>query len=165
LWAAGVAASPLGRSLGAPLDRAGRVLVQPDLTIPGHPEVSVVGDLASLAGPSGHPYPGVAQVAIQQARHAAMNVLRSIRHEAAQPFVYRNLGDMATIGRNSAVCDFGWLRLKGYAAWLMWLFVHIYNLIGFRPRITVLIQWAFSYFTYQRSVRLITHERNAGERP
>jgi NADH dehydrogenase len=165
LWAAGVAASPLGKSLGAPLDRAGRVLVQPDLTIPGHPEVSVVGDLASLTGPSGQPYPGVAQVAIQQARHAALNVLRSSRHETPEPFVYRNLGDMATIGRNSAVCDFGWLRLKGYAAWLMWLFVHIYNLIGFRSRLLVLTQWAFAYFTYQRSVRLITHERNAGDTP
>jgi NADH dehydrogenase len=163
LWAAGVAASPLGGSLGVPLDRAGRVFVNPDLTIPGHPDVSVVGDLASLAAPSGRPYPGVAQVAIQQAKQAAANVMRAIRGNARQPFVYRNLGDMATIGRNSAICDFGWLRLEGYVAWLMWLFVHIFNLIGFRNRLTVLTQWAFAYFTYQRSVRLIMGDRDDRE--
>jgi NADH dehydrogenase len=162
LWAAGVAASPLGRSIGAPVDRVGRVLVNRDLTVPQHPEVYVVGDLAALEAPSGRLLPGVAQVAIQQARHAAANIRRTIAREDRRPFVYRNLGDMATIGRNSAVCDFGWLRLKGYPAWLMWLFVHVFNLIGFRNRLSVMIEWAFAYLTYQRSVRLITGNRTPG---
>jgi NADH dehydrogenase len=156
LWAAGVAASPLGASLGVPLDRAGRVLVNPDLTIPGRPEISVVGDLAALRGADGAWLPGVAQVAIQQAEHAAANVRRAVLGEPRQPFVYNNLGNMATIGRNSAVADLPRLRMKGYAAWLFWLFVHVFNLIGFRNRLLVLTQWAFAYMTYQRSVRLIT---------
>ena len=156
LWAAGVAASPLGATLGAPLDRAGRVLVQPDLTIPGHPEVFVIGDLASLAGPDGKPLPGVAQVAIQMGRHAARNILRALEHQPYRPFVYKNLGNMATIGRASAIADFGRVRLRGWFAWLAWLFVHIMNLIGFRNRVVVLVQWAWAYFSYQRAIRLIT---------
>ncbi len=156
LWAAGVAASPLGASLGAPLDRVGRVLVNDDLTVPGHPEISVVGDLAALRDRSGQWLPGVAQVAIQQAAHAARGIERAIRGEKRQPFVYRNLGNLATIGRNSAVADLPSLRMKGYFAWLFWLFVHIFNLIGFRNRLLVMTQWAFSYMTYQRAVRLIT---------
>ncbi len=156
LWAAGVAASPLGRTLGVPLDRAGRVSVQPDLTIPGHPEVFVIGDLASLAGADGKPLPGVAQVAIQMGRHAARNVARAIEKQPYRPFGYRNLGNMATIGRASAVADLGWLQLKGYIGWLAWLFVHIMNLIGFRNRLVVMVQWAWSYFSYQRAIRLIT---------
>ncbi len=158
LWAAGVAASPLGRSLGVPLDRVGRVLVGSDLTIPGHANVFVVGDLAAFAKPDGRLLPGVAQVAIQQAHHAAMNILRATSGKPHAPFVYRNLGDMATIGRNVAVCDFGWTTLRGYPAWLAWLFVHIYNLIGFRNRLSVMTHWALSYLTYQRAVRLITEE-------
>jgi NADH dehydrogenase len=156
LWAAGVAASPLGRTLGVPLDRAGRVLIQPDLTIPGHPEVFVIGDLASLAGADGKPLPGVAQVAIQMGRHAARNVERAIEKQPYRPFEYNNLGNMATIGRASAVADLGWLQLKGYIGWLAWLFVHIMNLIGFRNRLVVMVQWAWSYFSYQRAIRLIT---------
>ena len=156
MWAAGVAASPVGATLGAPLDRAGRVRVQPDLTIPGHPEVFVIGDLASLDGPNGKPYPGVAQVAIQMGRHAAANVTRAIEHQPLAPFHYRDLGNMATIGRASAVADFGWLELKGFLGWLFWAFVHILNLIGFRNRLVVFVQWAWAYFSYQRSVRLIT---------
>src|SRR5207342_656713 len=156
VWAAGVAASPLGATLGAPLDRAGRVRIQPDLTIPGHPEVFVIGDLASLDGPDGKPYPGVAQVAIQMGRHAAANALRASEHQPLAPFHYRNLGNMATIGRASAVADFGWLELKGYLGWLSWAFVHILNLIGFRNRLVVFVQWAWAYFSYQRSIRLIT---------
>ena len=156
LWAAGVAASPLGATLGVPLDRAGRVLVQPDLTIPGHPHVFVIGDLASLNGPSGRPLPGVAQVAMQEGTHAARNILRAIEGQPLRPFVYRNLGDMATIGRASAVAVLPWFQLKGLIGWLAWLFVHIFNLIGFRNRLVVMVQWAWAYFSYQRAIRLIT---------
>ena len=156
IWAAGVAASPLGKTLGVPLDRAGRVLVQKDLTIPGHPEVFVVGDLASLTDENGQPYPGVAQVAMQQARQAARNVIRAVERQPPAEFHYKNLGNMATIGRNAAIADLGWLRVSGFLAWLLWLFIHIFWLIGFRNRILVLVQWAGAYITYQRSVRLIT---------
>jgi NADH:quinone reductase (non-electrogenic) len=156
LWAAGVAASPLGAALGVPLDRAGRVLINPDLTIPGHPEVFVIGDLASLTGPDGRPYPGVAQVAIQMGVHAARNIVRATRGQPLLPFRYRNLGDMATIGRASAIGNLPVAQLKGLIGWLAWLFVHIFNLIGFRNRILVMVQWAWAYFSYQRSVRLIT---------
>ncbi|MGH9371462.1 MAG: NAD(P)/FAD-dependent oxidoreductase [Vicinamibacterales bacterium] len=156
LWAAGVAASPLGASLGAPLDRAGRVRITPELTIPGAANVFVIGDLTTLDGPDGRPLPGVAQVAIQMGEHAARNIARAIEHQPARPFAYRNLGNMATIGRASAIADFGSFRLKGFVAWLAWLFVHILNLIGFRNRIVVLVQWAWAYFSYQRAIRLIT---------
>ena len=158
LWAAGVAASPLGASLGVPLDKAGRVRVEEDLTIPGHPEVYVVGDLATFETREGRVLPGVAQVAMQQARHAGLNIARVIAGQPRTPFVYRNYGDMATIGRNAAVGDLGWLRVKGYPAWWMWLMIHIFQLIGFRNRLSVMTQWAFSFMTYQRSVRLITGE-------
>jgi NADH dehydrogenase len=158
LWAAGIAASPLGASLGAPMDRAGRVLVQDDLSIPGHPEVFVVGDLAALKGADGQWLPGVAQVALQQAAHAAQTIRRAIAGQPSTPFVYRNLGNLATIGRHSAVADLPAFRMRGYPAWLFWLFVHVFNLIGFRNRLSVMTQWAFSYITYQRSVRLITGE-------
>jgi NADH:ubiquinone reductase (H+-translocating) len=161
LWAAGVAASPLGASLGAPVDRAGRVRVQPDLTIPGSPNVFVIGDLASLDGPGGRPLPGVAQVAIQMGRHAVHNILRAVEGQPLRPFAYHDLGNMATIGRASAVADFGTFRMKGWFAWLAWLFVHILNLIGFRNRLVVMVQWAWAYVTYQRSVRLITGDRSA----
>jgi NADH dehydrogenase len=156
LWAAGVSASPLGASLGVPLDRAGRVIVPDDLTVPGHPEISVVGDLAAFRTADGGWLPGVAQVAMQQAAHAAANITRRIAGQPTRPFVYRNLGNLATIGRNSAVADLPRLRMKGLPAWLFWLFVHVFNLIGFRNRLSVMIQWASSYMTYQRSVRLIT---------
>jgi NADH dehydrogenase len=156
LWAAGVAASPLGATLGVPLDRAGRVLINPDLTIPGHPDVFVIGDLASLNGPDGKPYPGVAQVAIQMGVHAADNIVRAIEGQPLRAFRYRNLGNMATIGRASAIGDLPGVQLKGYIGWLAWLFVHIMNLVGFRNRLVVMIQWAWAYVTYQRAVRLIT---------
>jgi NADH dehydrogenase len=159
LWAAGVLASPLGASLGAPVDRAGRVLVQDDLSIAGHPEVFVTGDLAAVKGADGRWLPGVAQVAIQEATHAAANIRRHLAGEATTPFRYHNLGNLATIGRNSAVADLPRFRMRGYLAWLFWLFVHVFNLIGFRNRLSVMTQWAFSYLTYQRSVRLITGER------
>jgi NADH dehydrogenase len=156
LWAAGVAASPLGQTLGVPVDRAGRVLINPDLTIPGHPEVFVIGDLASLAGPSGRPLPGVAQVAMQMGAHASRNIMRAVEGQPLRAFVYRDYADMATIGRASAVADFHWMQLKGLIGWLAWLFVHIFNLIGFRNRLVVMVQWAWAYFTYQRAIRLIT---------
>src|SRR5688500_5596948 len=140
LWAAGVAASPLGGTLSAHTDRAGRVQVRPDLTIPERDDVFVVGDLATLAGPDGRPYPGVAQVAMQQGAHAARNILRRIAGTPATPFRYRNYGNMATIGRAKAVADFGWLELQGYIAWLAWLFIHVAKLIGFRNRVSVMLQ-------------------------
>ena len=142
-----------------PLDRAGRVRVTSDLTIPGDPCVSVIGDLASFTTADGTVLPGVAQVAMQQGAHAARNIRAAIAGRPRTPFVYRFYGNMATIGRNAAIGDFGWMRLKGYPAWLAWLFIHVVQLIGFRNRLSVILQWAASYMTYQRSVRLITeHE-------
>ena len=159
VWAAGVAASPIGRSLGAETDRAGRVRVQPDLTVPGHPEVFVIGDLASLDDEQGRPLPGVAQVAIQMGKHAVRNILRSIERQPLRAFEYKDLGNMATIGRASAIADFGSFKLTGWIAWVAWLFVHLLNLIGFRNRLVVLVQWAWAYFSYQRGIRLITGDR------
>ena len=157
LWTAGVTASPLGASLAVPRDRAGRVLVESDLSVPGHPEAFVIGDMAGLLDDAGKQYPGVSQVAMQQAAHAARMIGRSIEQQPHRPFHYKDLGNMATIGRNAAIADLGWLRLAGFPAWLLWLFIHIFWLIGFRNRLTVLVQWAGAYLTYQRSVRLITH--------
>ena len=156
LWAAGVAAEGIGRDLGPNLDRAGRVIVNEDLTVAGHPGVFVIGDLASFSHQTGKPLPGVAQVAIQQGRHAALNITRAIAGVPGQPFRYTDFGNMATVGRNAAIADFGFLRVSGFAGWLLWLFVHILFLIGFRNRTSVMLQWAVSYLTYQRSVRLIT---------
>ncbi len=155
LWAAGVAASPLGRSLGVPLDRAGRVAVEPDLTIPGHGEVFVIGDLAKVEQ-GGKPVPGVAPAAMQMGDSAADNLMRTLRGEPRKPFRYVDKGNLATIGRGAAVAEIGRLRLSGYIAWLMWLFIHIFFLIGFRNRIVVMIEWAWSYWTYDRGARLIT---------
>jgi len=155
LWAAGVAASRLGKALGVPLDRAGRVIVQPDLTIVGQPSVFVIGDLASLTI-DGKPVPGVAPAAIQEGAHAAENVLRSIRGVAMTPFRYKDKGSLATIGRSCAVADLGKIKLSGPLAWLAWLGVHILFLIGFRNRFVVLFEWAWSFFSYDRGARLIT---------
>ncbi len=156
LWAAGVAAASLSRDLGPNLDRAGRVIVEPDLSAPAHPGVFIAGDLASYSHQTGSPLPGVAQVAKQQGSHAAGNVARMIAGETTTKFRYLDPGNMATIGRNNAIADFGFLRVSGYLGWLMWLFVHILFLIGFRNRLSVMMQWAAAYFTHQRSVRLIT---------
>jgi NADH:ubiquinone reductase (H+-translocating) len=156
VWAAGVQASPLARSLGVELDRAGRVLVNPDLSVPGHPEIFVIGDMASLEDPRGRPFPGVAQVAMQQGAWAAANIVRAIEGKPARAFRYRDLGNMATIGRNSAVADIRGLRLTGFVAWLAWAVVHILNLIGFRNRVLVALQWLWDYLTFQRGARLIT---------
>ena len=158
LWAAGVEASPIAKSLGVPLDRAGRVLAEPTLAVPGCPDIFVAGDICALKQ-DGVPLPGVAQVAKQEGAHAARNVIRAIRGEALQPFHYRDYGNMATIGRGSAVADIGRVKASGLIAWLIWLFIHIFWLIGFRNRIAVLSEWAWSYLTFQRRVRLITGGR------
>jgi NADH dehydrogenase len=156
LWAAGVAASPLGRKLGVPVDRAGRVLVQPDLSIPGHREVFVIGDLASLPDENGKMLPGVAPVAIQQGDWVAETIARDLENQPRRNFHYHDKGSLATIGRAAAVAQIGKFELSGYLAWLAWLFVHILFLIGFRNRLLVMIQWAWSYLTYDRGARLIT---------
>ena len=156
LWAAGVLASPLGAALGAPLDRVGRVHVQPDLSLPSHPEVFVIGDLATLHGEDGKPLPGVAPVAIQQGRATAENIACDLRGEPRQNFRYRDRGNLATIGRAAAVADFGRIRISGLIAWMAWLTIHIFWLIGFRNRMLVFVQWAWAYVTYQRGTRLIT---------
>ncbi len=158
LWAAGVSANPIAKSLGAPLDRAGRVQVRPDLTVPGHPEIQVAGDLAAFSQEDRN-VSGVAPFAIQTGRHAAANVERVLRGEAPQPFRYVDKGSLATIGRAAAVVDFGSLRYTGFIAWVIWLGAHILFLIGFRNRMLVLMEWAWSYWTYDRGARLITDRR------
>lgn len=160
VWAAGVAASPLARSLGVPLDRAGRVLVAPDLTIPGRDDVFVIGDLAHLEQ-DGKPVPGVAPAAMQQGRHVAENVERTLSGRPRRPFQYVDKGMLATIGRAAGVAHLGKLKFSGLPAWLLWLFIHIFFLIGFRNRVLVMLQWAWSYVTYDRGARLITG-RGAG---
>jgi NADH dehydrogenase len=158
LWAAGVAASSLGGKLGAPVDRAGRVLVQPDLSIPGHKEIFVIGDLAAAKGAPGKLVPGVAPAAIQEGQFVAKLIRRELRSNAdpRPTFHYWDKGSLATIGRAAAVAEFGKIHISGYIAWLSWLFIHILFLIGFRNRLLVFIQWAWSYVTYERGARLIT---------
>jgi NADH dehydrogenase len=159
LWAAGVAASPLGKKLGTPVDRAGRVLVNPDLSVPGHPEIFVIGDLSALKDEHGKMLPGVAPVAIQEGSAVARNIERDLHGKPRENFHYFDKGNLATIGRAAAVAQFGKIHISGFLAWLSWLFVHIFFLIGFRNRIIVLIQWAWSYFTYERGARLITGDQ------
>ena len=154
-WAAGNLSSPLGKFLGAPLDRAGRVQVNPDLSVPGVPNVFIVGDLAALVQ-NGRPVPGVGPAAIQEGKSAAKNILRELKREPRKPFHYWNKGDLAVIGRSRAIADLGWIQFSGWFAWVFWLFVHITYLIGFRNRIVVLLEWAYAYFTSQAGVRLIT---------
>jgi NADH dehydrogenase len=158
LWAAGNSASPLGRSLAVPLDRSGRVLVQPDLTVPGHPEVFVIGDLAAIADQNGKALPGLAPVAIQQGRAAADNVWRTIRGLKRRRFSYRDRGNLATVGRGTGLADLGPLQLSGVVAWVAWLGVHLFWLIGFDNRVLVLFKWAWSYLTHERGARLIIRE-------
>ncbi len=159
LWAAGVAASPLGASLGAPVDRAGRVMVQPDLSVPGHPQVFVAGDLAHFEQ-DGAPVPGVAPAANQMGRHAARNVMSLLQGQATRTFRYHDQGSLATIGRKAAVAQFGErLKLWGLPAWLAWLAIHIFFLIGFRNRFVVMFDWALAYATYDRHARLILETR------
>ena len=157
-WAAGNESSPLGRFLGAALDKAGRVKVAPDLSVPGHPEVFVVGDLAEMHT-DGKRVPGVAPAAMQSGPHAAHNILRLIEGRLTKPFRYRNKGDLATIGRHRAIAQFPAFEMWGKPAWWFWLFLHIMYLAGFRNRLSVMIEWAYSYFTYQRGARLISAQR------
>jgi NADH:ubiquinone reductase (H+-translocating) len=163
LWGAGVQASPLATSLGVPLDRAGRVFVEPDLTIPGRREVFVIGDLAAVKWRDGF-VPGVAPAAIQAGRHTAKNLARVISGKPTRPFRYRDKGSLATIGRAAAVADFGPIKLSGFTAWFAWLAIHIFFLIGFRNRFLVITQWAWAYLTFQRGVRLITGTPSAERR-
>lgn len=162
-WAAGNAASPLGKTLDVPLDRTGRVLVEPDLSVPGDGRVFVIGDLAAAKLRDGSFVPGVAPAANQMGQHVAKNILAHAAGKASTPFSYLNKGDLATIGRHKAVASFGGGRLKiaGYFAWYIWLFVHIAYLIGFRNRISVLLQWAYNYIFFERGVRLITETEDA----
>ena len=167
LWGAGVSASPLGKMLGVPVDRAGRVIVQPDLTVPGHPEVFVTGDLASAVRHNGQPVPGVAPAAIQMGKFAASQIKGSVAGQPREKFEYWDKGSLATIGRSRAVADFGKLHISGYFAWLAWLFIHLLFLIGFRNRLFVISEWAWAYLTYNHSARLITDpgEKEPLERP
>jgi len=155
LWAAGVSAAEIGKTLGVPVDRAGRVLVGNDNAIPDHPEVFVAGDLSKLATADGAALPGVALVAMQQGQYIAATIRGDLEGKPRKPFLYKDLGQMATIGRSRAIAEFGKLRLSGRFAWWFWLLVHIYRLSGFRNRLSVLIQWAWSYFTFGRGARLI----------
>ncbi|HEX8490663.1 MAG TPA: NAD(P)/FAD-dependent oxidoreductase [Chthoniobacterales bacterium] len=165
IWAAGNAASFVGKTLGVPVDKAGRVIVNEDLTIPGHPEVQVIGDLANFAHQGEKPLPGVSPVAMQQGRHAARNILAIMDSRKPQRFRYWDKGSMATIGRNKAVADLNFIHLSGKPAWLVWLFVHIIFLVGFRNRIAVLMQWAWAYVTFNKGARLITRNFQAESRP
>ena len=155
IWAAGVEASPLGRCLEVPLDRSGRVVVEPDLSIPGHPEVFAIGDMASFSHGRTSPLPGLGPVAIQQGRAAARNILASLGQAPRAPFRFQDRGTMATIGRGSAIAQLGSFRLSGFFAWLAWLFIHLMLLVGFRNRLAVFVEWLFAYVSQQRRVRLI----------
>jgi NADH dehydrogenase len=160
-WAAGNEASKLGRDLGVPLDRQGRVIVERDLSIPGRPEVFVVGDLSISTKDDGKtPVPGVAPAAIQSGWLAGGNIIASLEGRPRKTFHYWNKGDLATLGRHKAIANFGFIRVTGFLAWYLWLFVHIMYLAGFRNRLSVLIEWAYAYFTYQRGSRIIS--RSAG---
>ena len=165
IWAAGNNASFVGKTLGAPVDRVGRVIVNDDLTIPGHPEVQVIGDLANFPHQTGKPLPGISPVAMQQGRHAARNVLAMTHGRKPQRFRYWDKGTMATIGRNKAVADLRFMHLSGLPAWLAWLFVHIVFLVGFRNRLVVLFQWAWAYLTFDKGARLITRNFQSEQRP
>jgi NADH dehydrogenase len=156
LWAAGVAASPVGRQLGVATNKHGQVPVGPDLSLSGRPEVFVIGDLAAATDEAGHPLPGLAAVATQEGKYVAQTIGRDLAHEPRRRFHYVDKGILATIGRAAAVASFGKIHLTGLVAWLSWLFIHLMLLIGFRNRLLVLVQWAWSYLTYQRGIRLIT---------
>lgn len=156
LWATGVAASPLGKRLGAETDKAGRVLVEPDLSLPGHKNIFVIGDMASIKQKNGEPVPGVSPAAMQMGSFAAKSILADLKNRERTAFVYVDKGSMATIGRSRAIAQIAGLKLKGFIAWLFWLFLHVFFLIGFRNRILVMLEWFWAYLTRERSARLIT---------
>jgi NADH:ubiquinone reductase (H+-translocating) len=160
LWAAGVDASALGKAMArgstVQLDKAGRVMVEPDLTVPGHPEVFVIGDMAHAKTAEGKPLPGIAPVAMQQGQFVARAIVLRMRGQSVPPFIYRDRGSMAVIGRAAAVVDLGWMRFGGFPAWVTWLFIHLMYLVAFGNRLLVLMQWAGSYISRNRSARLIT---------
>jgi NADH:ubiquinone reductase (H+-translocating) len=164
VWAAGNVASPLTRSLGVPLDHAGRVLVEPDCTIPGHPEVFVLGDAAAVRDPRFGTLPGICPVAIQMGQYTSRIIAGDLARRPRRPFEYWDKGQLAVIGRGHAVADIWKLRFGGLLAWLIWIFVHIFFLIGFRNRVMVMLEWAWAYFTYQRGARLITWPWQPGPR-
>jgi NADH dehydrogenase len=159
IWGAGVQATAFAAKLGVPHDRAGRVILEPDLTLPAHKNVFALGDMTSFTHQDGKPLPGVSPVAMQMGRTAANNILHALKGEPYEQFKYVDKGSMATIGRHAAIADLGKLHLSGLLAWLAWLFVHLIFLIGFRNRVAALFNWAWSYFTYQRGSRLITGRR------
>jgi NADH dehydrogenase len=163
LWAAGVRASRMGKVLaeraGAEIDRAGRVMVSPDLSVPGHPEIRVIGDLANCSHQTGKPLPGVAPVAMQQGRYVAQAIVRKLRGKPVGPFHYFDKGTLATIGRNKAVADFGRVRISGFLAWFVWVFVHLMYLVEFENRLLVFVEWVYNYLTRNRGARLITNDK------
>jgi NADH dehydrogenase len=167
VWAAGVASTPLTKKLGCELDRGGRVKVAPDLSVPGHPEIFAIGDMALVLKADGKPVPGVSPAAMQMGKHVAKIIKAELNARAnpptRAPFKYWDKGTMATIGRSAAVAQIGKLKLSGYPAWLAWLFVHLIFLVGFRNRTAVLFQWAYSYFSNRRSARIITHQTQEAE--
>ncbi len=165
IWAAGNNASFVGKTLGVPIDRVGRVVVNDDLSIPGYSEIQVIGDLANFSHQGGKPLPGVSPVAMQEGRHAARNILAVVAGRKPQRFWYWDKGNMATIGRNKAVADLNYVHFSGLPAWLVWLFVHIFFLIGFRNRLAVVFQWAWAYLTFNKGARLITRNFQAEQRP
>ena len=160
LWAAGVLGSPLGRIIagetGAPVDKAGRVSVEPDCSVPGHPEIFIIGDLALFTHQTGKPLPGVAQPAIQQGHYVAGTIMRRLRGKQGKPFHYFDKGNLAVIGRGAAIADLNWLRISGFPAWLIWIFVHLLYIVEFQNRLLIFLQWGWFYFTFDRSARLIT---------
>jgi NADH dehydrogenase len=160
LWAAGVLGSPLGRAVaretGAPIDKAGRISVEPDCSVPGHPDIFVIGDLANFTHQTGEPLPGVAQPAIQEGHYVAKAIVRRLRGEEPRPFHYFDKGNLAVIGRGAAVADLNWLRLSGFSAWLIWIFIHLLYIVEFQNRLLIFLQWAWFYLTFDRSARLIT---------
>jgi NADH dehydrogenase len=162
LWAAGVLASPLGiilfKKADAPVDKLGRVLVSPDLSVPGHPEIFVIGDLANFSHQTGKPLPGVAQPAIQQGHYVGKVIRARLQNKKLSPFHYFDKGNLATIGRGAAVADLNWLQISGLPAWLIWIFIHLLYIVQFQNRLLVLLQWAWLYITFDRSARLITGE-------
>ncbi|MGH7703084.1 MAG: NAD(P)/FAD-dependent oxidoreductase, partial [Gemmatimonadales bacterium] len=165
VWAAGNIASPINRTLGAPLDNQGRVLVEPDCTVPGHPEVFVLGDTAAFNHQAGGTLPGICPVAVQMGRYAARSIAGDLAGRPRSAFRYRDKGQLAVIGRGRAVADIAQLRFSGFLAWLTWIFVHIFFLIGFRNRVIVLFEWAWAYLTYQRGARLITGDFSTSAAP